>query len=106
MNVKKNDLFYIAISVAIAAVGAVAVSNVDSKIGIFGLLGLVGVAGIMAIIIKPSLGANILVFAVYTNISDLLTVRGYPSLIKPLAAVVAFALLVRYITVGQAPLER
>ncbi len=102
MNVTKNDLFYILMSIAIAAVGGVAVSNADSKVGIYGLLGLIGIAVVMAIIIKPSLGANILVFAVFTNISDLLTARGYPSLIKPLVAVVALALLVRYITVGQA----
>ncbi len=103
MNVTKSDLFYIVMSIGVAAIGVVAVSNTDSRIGLYGLLGLFAIAAVMAIIIKPSLGANILVFAVYTNISDLLTARGYPSLIKPLVAVVALALVVRYITVGQAP---
>lgn len=102
MNVTKNDLFYLLISIVIASAGAVAVSNVDNRIGIYGLLGLVGLAVVMAIIIKPSLGANILVFAVYTNISDLLTKQGLPGIIKPLVAIVALALLVRYLYVGQA----
>jgi hypothetical protein len=104
MNVTKNDLFYILMSIAIAAVGVVAINNADSRVGLYGLLGLLGIAVVMAIIIKPSLGANILVFAVFTNISDLLTKQGFPGIIKPLVAIVAFALLVRYIYVGQAPI--
>jgi O-antigen ligase len=65
---------------------------------------LVAIAVIMAIIIKPSLGANILVLAIYSNISDLLTKQGLPGIIKPLVVLVAFALLVRYIYVGQVPI--
>src|SRR5512138_809942 len=101
MNVTKNDLFYILMSIVIASIGVVAVSNTNSNVGLYGLVGLLGIAVIMTIIIKPSLGANILVFAVFTNISDLLTKQGLPGMIKPLVAVVAFALLVRYIYVGQ-----
>lgn len=104
MNVTKNDLFYILMSVAVASIGVVAVSNANSKIGLYGLLGLMGIALVMTIIIKPSLGANILVFAVFTNISDLLTKQGIPGIIKPLVVVVAFALLVRYIYTGQVPI--
>jgi putative inorganic carbon (HCO3(-)) transporter len=104
MNVSKSDLLYVLMAVVVASIGAVAVSNVHSNIGLYGLLGLVGVAVIMAIIIQPSLGANILVFAVFTNISDLLTKQGMPGLIKPLVVVVAFALLVRYIYTGQVPI--
>jgi putative inorganic carbon (hco3(-)) transporter len=82
----------------------VAVSNTNSRIGLYGLMGLVGIAVVMAIIIKPSLGANILVIAIFTNISDLLTKQGYPGIIKPLVAVVAVALLVRYLYAGQVPI--
>lgn len=104
MNVTKNDLFYILMSVALAALGAVAVSNADSQVGLYGLLGLLGVAVVMAILIKPSLGANILVIAIFTNFSDLLTKQGYTGIIKPLVAIVAIALIVRYLYVGQAPI--
>jgi putative inorganic carbon (hco3(-)) transporter len=106
MNVTKNDLFYILMSIVIAAIGVVAVSNTNSRIGLYGLAGLVGIAVVMAIIIKPSLGANILVVAIFTNISDLLTKQGYSGIIKPLVAVVAVALVVRYVymAMGQLPI--
>jgi O-antigen ligase len=104
MNVTKNDLFYILISIVVAAIGVVAVNNTNSQIGLYGLAGLLGIAVIMAIIIRPSLGANILVVAIFTNISDLLTKQGYPGLIKPLVAVVALALVVRYLYIGMGQL--
>ena len=104
MNVTKSDLFYILMSIVVASIGVVAVNNTNSRIGLFGLMGLVAIAVVMAIIIRPSLGANILVFAIFTNISDLLTKQGYPGIIKPLVGVVAVALLVRYIYAGQIPI--
>jgi putative inorganic carbon (hco3(-)) transporter len=104
MNVTKNDLFYIVMSLVVAAIGVVAVSNTNNRIGLYGLMGLVGIAVVMAIIIKPSLGANILVIAIITNISDLLTKQGYTGIIKPLVVVVAAALVVRYLYVGQIPI--
>ena len=104
MNVTKSDLFYIVMSIVVASIGVVAVNNTNSRIGLFGLMGLVAIAVVMAIIIKPSLGANILVLAIFTNISDLLTKQGYPGIIKPLVAVVAVALLIRYIYAGQIPI--
>jgi len=104
MKAIKSDLFYILISIVVAAFGVFAVSNINTNVGLYGLLGLLGLAVVMAIIIKPSLGANILVLAVFTNISDLLTKQGYPGIIKPLVAIVALALLVRYIYMGQLPI--
>jgi len=101
MNVTKNDLFYILMSIVVAAIGVLAVSNTNNNVGLYGLFGLVGIAVIMAIIIRPSVGANILVIAVFTNISDLLTKQGFPGIMKPLVAVVAVGLLVRYLYTGQ-----
>lgn len=104
MNVTKNDLFYILMSIVVAAMGVIAVSNTSNRIGLYGLMGLVGIAVVMAIIIKPSLGANILVVAIFTNISDLLTKQGFTGIIKPLVVVVAGALVVRYLYIGQVPI--
>ena len=55
MNVTKNDLIYVLMSIVIASIGVVAVSNTRSNIGLYGFLGLIGIAVILAIIIKPSL---------------------------------------------------
>ena len=101
MNVTRNDLFYVLMSIAVASIGVVAVNNSNSNVGLYGLLGLLGIAVVMAIIIKPSLGANILVFAVFTNISDLLSRLGFPGILKPLVVIVAVALFVRYLYAGQ-----
>src|SRR5215212_1348825 len=101
MNVTRNDLFYVLMSIAVASIGVVAVNNSNSNVGLYGLLGLLGIAVVMAIIIKPSIGANILVFAVFTNISDLLSRLGFPGILKPLVVIVAVALFVRYLYAGQ-----
>ena len=86
MNVTKSDLFYVVMSIVVASIGVVAVNNTNSMIGLYGLMGLVAIAVVMAIIIRPSLGANILVLAIFTNISDLLTKQGFTGIIKPLHA--------------------
>lgn len=101
MNVTKSDLLYVLMSIAVAAIGVVAVSNTNNQIGLYSLMGLIAIAVILAIIIKPSLGANILVIVVFTNISNLLTKQGFPGIMKPLVAVVAFGLLVRYLYAGR-----
>jgi O-antigen ligase len=103
MNITKNDIFYVLMGIAVASMGVVAVSNADTKIGLYGLLGLMGIAIVMAIIIRPSLGANILILVVFTNISDLLTNQNIPGIMKPLVVVVALALVVRYMYAGQIP---
>jgi O-antigen ligase len=101
MNISKNDLFYVLLSIVVAAIGVMAVNNTNSNVGLYGLFGLVGISVILAIIIKPSVGANILVITVFTNISDLLTKQGFPGIMKPLVAVVALGLLVRALYGGR-----
>ena len=106
MSLSKKDIPYFAAAIFLAAVAAIAVGNPDSPVGLYTMLGLVGVVVVMAIIINPSLGAYILVVAVFTNISDNLTFQGYPSVIKPLVVVVFGAMLVRNFYVGQIPVDR
>ncbi len=99
LETHKNDYLYFLLAVVLAALSAWAVRNLDSNIGLFGLVGAAGIAFALAIFVKPSLGVNVLILAVFTNISDELTGRGYPGIIKPLVVVVAAAIFARYLYV-------
>lgn len=59
-----------------------------------------GVAGLfLAILIlqKPELGAYILIISVFTNISDILTDRGLPSINRPLIALTIGSVIINYV---------
>ncbi|MDO8752699.1 MAG: O-antigen ligase family protein, partial [Anaerolineales bacterium] len=83
-----------------AGASAVVIGNPDNQIGLYGAAALLGIGLVMAIYIKPSLGAEILIIAVFTNISRTLTDSGLPGVIKPLVAIVAVAILMRNINAG------
>lgn len=104
--VLKKDYPYILLAVALSTLIATAVSNPGESAGTFALLGLIGVAVVMVIIIYPSLGANILLIVVFSNISAELTDNGLPGVIKPLVAIVFGSILVRNYYVGQIPVNR
>src|SRR4030095_2687100 len=46
---------------------------------------------------KPELGAYILIFTVFTNLSDLFTEKGLPSINKPLVGIVLFSIFANYV---------
>jgi putative inorganic carbon (HCO3(-)) transporter len=106
MAIKKNDFLYLLLCLIFAATAAVAIGNPDTSVGLYTFVGLTGIIMVMAIVIKPSLGASILIIAIFTNISSLLTVRGYPGVIKPLVVVVFAAIMVRNYYAGQLPEHR
>jgi O-antigen ligase len=106
MNIRNNDFLYLLLSISLAGLAAIALGNSDAKVGLYTAVGALGIVFTLAIIIKPSLGANILIIAIFTNISDNLTDRGYPGVVKPLVAVVFIAIMVRNYYVGQLPKDR
>lgn len=97
----KSDFLYFVIAMAIAAGAAILIGFPDPDIGLLVALGLMGMALMVAIYIKPSLGADVLIIAIFTNISDELTNRGYPSIIKPLVGIVALAIFIKYFQAGR-----
>lgn len=101
MNITKSDVFYILLSIAISAVGVVAVSNIRTPFGLYSLLGLLGVLLVFVIIIKPNFGANLLIFAIFINLSYVLGKNGFPGGIEPIVGMVGAALLVRHLYAGQ-----
>lgn len=104
--VLRKDYPYILLAGVAAALTATAVYDPGDSVGTFALLGLIGIGVVMAIIINPSLGANVLLIAVFSNISSQLTNNGLPGVIKPLVAVVFGSILVRNYYIGQIPLHR
>ncbi len=97
MAVNRNDFVYLLIAIVLAGIGAVVIGNPNVLIGLSVLAALLAVGLVMAIYFKPSLGSVVLIVAVFTNISRTFTDRGLPSIIKPLVAIVAVAILLRYI---------
>lgn len=104
--VLRRDYPYVLLAVLLSVLAAMAVFDPSRSIGTFALLGLIGISAVMAIIISPSLGANILLIAVFSNVSRQLTDNGLPGVIKPLVVIVFVAILVRSYYAGQIPLHR
>jgi O-antigen ligase len=102
----RKDYPYILLAIALTALAATAVADPGESVGAYALLGLMGVALVMAIIINPSLGAYVLIAAVFSNVSRQLSDQGLPGVIKPLVAVVFAAIFVRNYYVGGIPLNR
>lgn len=103
MEIKKNDLIYVLMSIAFAGAGAVVIGIPNARLGLYVGAVLLAIGLVMAIYIKPSLGADILIVAVFTNISRTFTDQGLPSIIKPLVAIVAVSIFVRYINAARMP---
>ncbi|OQY82003.1 MAG: hypothetical protein B6D40_09910 [Anaerolineae bacterium UTCFX3] len=97
MTIRKQDMVYLLLAVALAGAGAVLIGNPDVRVGLFGLAVLLVIGLVVAIYVKPSLGAVVLIVAIFTNISRQFTDRGLPSVTKPLVLIVAATILVRYI---------
>ncbi|GIK10691.1 MAG TPA: O-antigen ligase family protein [Anaerolineales bacterium] len=97
MTINKQDVIYLLLIIALASAGAVLISNPNIQVGLFGLATLLVIGLVVAIYIKPSLGAVVLIIAVFSNISRQFTDQGLPGVIKPLVAIVAATIFVRYL---------
>lgn len=106
MSIRSSDFLYLAAGIGLAAIGVLVAVNPNAEVGWYALAGAIGVILAVAIILKPVLGANVLILAIFTNISDLLTKQGGPGIIKPLALLVAAAILVHYAHTRQLPAGR
>lgn len=96
LKTNKSNILFVVLSAVLAAGSALAVGNLDSDLGLYGLVGLIGVAVMLTMFVIPSFGANVLIIAVFSNISDELSNNGYPGIIKPLVVVVAMTIAARY----------
>lgn len=96
MNIKKNDWLYAFWGVIFSLAGAAVIATQSVQVGMYGLAVLIAIVLVAGIYIKPHLGVIVLVLSVFSNISNIFTENGLPSINKPLAAVVATAVFLRY----------
>ncbi|MDP1713488.1 MAG: O-antigen ligase family protein [Anaerolineales bacterium] len=104
-NPNNNNMLFLVLSIVLPVGITLAVSNLDSDLSLYGLAGLIGIALALIIFVNPGFGANILIVAVFSNISDELTNYGYPGIIKPLVLVVAITIASRYLYFEKSTIE-
>jgi putative inorganic carbon (HCO3(-)) transporter len=94
---KISDLLFVLFGILLAIAVALGI-NFTATYPSFLIVG-AALALILAFIIfqKPELGAYILIFTVFTNLSDLFTEKGLPSINKPLVGIVLFSIFANYI---------
>ena len=104
--VLKKDYPYVLLAVVLAALAAMVAADFSESVGTYALIGIIGIGVVLGIVVKPSLGGYILVIAVFSNFSSLLTDNGLPGIIKPLVAVIFVALVIRNFYIGQILMDR
>lgn len=106
MTVQKKDFTFLFVAILLSGIAAIVLGTSDENIEIYGIAGLLGIVLVLAIIVKPNFGANVLIIAIFSNVSAQLTDHGYPGIIKPLVVVVFCAIMVRNYYAGQIPTDR
>lgn len=103
MTANRSEILYVLLAIVLAGGSAYVIGYPDIRVAQYVAGGIIAIGLVMAIYVKPSLGADVLIIAIFTNISRTFTDRGLPSIIKPLVAIVALAIFVRYINAARLP---
>lgn len=92
-----SPVLYVFLGILLAIGAAFAVNYTSSLPPLLIIAGGVGVFLVISIFQKPELGGYILIFSVFTNLSDLFTEKGLPSINKPLVAIVVLSIFANQI---------
>jgi len=88
---------FIAFGIVVALLAALAINFTASYSSLLVIAAALGAILTFIIFQKPELGAYILIFTVFTNLSDLFTEKGLPSINKPLVGIVLFSIFANYV---------
>ena len=88
---------FLILGLVLALAAAVALNYVRTSPLLLVGGGIVGLILVVGILQKPELGTYLIIFTVFTNLSDLFTERGLPSINKPLVAIMLFAIFANLI---------
>ena len=96
-NVDLSWLPFIVIGIVLSLGAALAINFTTSLPQIIILGGVIGLFIAFIIFQNPEVGAYLLIFTVFTNLSDLFTEKGLPSINKPFIAIAFFSIVVHYL---------
>jgi putative inorganic carbon (hco3(-)) transporter len=88
---------FVVLGILLAIASAVGINLIPDLPPLLILGGVVGLILAILVFQKPELGAYILIFSVFTNLSDLFTEKGLPSINKPMVMLVVFSIFANYI---------
>ena len=95
--VDKSWLPFIALSIVFSLGVAIALNLITTLPQLLILGGVFGLLLALIIFQNPEIGGYLLIFTVFTNMSDLFTEKGLPSINKPLMAITILSILVHYL---------
>jgi len=96
-SIRVSTVAFILIGIALALAAALAINFTATYSSLLVIAGAVGLILTIIIFQKPELGAHMLIFTVFTNLSDLFTEKGLPSINKPLVGIVLFSIFANYV---------
>lgn len=96
-SIRISTVGYIALGIVIAFLAALAINFTASYSSLLVVAAALGLILTLIIFQKPELGAYILIFTIFTNLSDLFTEKGLPSINKPLVGIVLFSIFANYV---------
>lgn len=96
-SIRVSTVAFILIGIALAFAAALAINFTATYSSLLVVAGAVGLILTIIIFQKPELGAYILISTVFTNLSDLFTEKGLPSINKPLVGIVLFSIFANYV---------
>lgn len=87
---------FVVISIAVAVIIGISINFNLGFSPTYIPAGIIALFVVILILQKPEIGAYILIVSVFTNISDILTDRGFPGINRPLIALTVGSVLINY----------
>ena len=88
---------FLIIGLVLALATAIALNYAKTSPLLLVLGGIIGLILVVIILQKPEIGAYLIIFTVFTNLSDLFTEKGLPSINKPLVAIILLGIFANLI---------
>lgn len=92
-----SSIPFVLLGVLLSALAAVGLNYIQTSSTLLILGGAVGLVLLVVMFQNPEVGGYLLIFTVFTNLSDLFTEKGLPSINKPLVAVTLLTIFANYI---------